>query len=219
MTSNVDNLLSVAASSLYSKIHDKLWVTLNQVWHYPPLNWKSKLKWKFWLWFFNFSKFAMTFVKYLLANFLFHFNSPLGSGSKRSLMRTWIRIRIIMYSRYADFTNIVSFLGDKSDWLWHLLLQSGPHLWPIRGGRLAVELQLLLLQQEDEEDCPLHLPRPLALQPGNREHGTNWENCCCGLGGSAVKLDLYLYRYRYVFSFGKNYPWWHVRQIRIWGSA
>ena len=36
MTSNVDNLLSVAASSLYSKIHDKLWVTLNQVRHYPP---------------------------------------------------------------------------------------------------------------------------------------------------------------------------------------
>jgi hypothetical protein len=31
VTSNVDNLLSVAASSLYSKIHDKLWVTLNQV--------------------------------------------------------------------------------------------------------------------------------------------------------------------------------------------
>jgi len=30
VTSNVDNLLSVAASSLYSKIHDKLWVTLNQ---------------------------------------------------------------------------------------------------------------------------------------------------------------------------------------------
>ena len=30
MTSNVDNLLSVAASSLYSKIHDKLWITLNQ---------------------------------------------------------------------------------------------------------------------------------------------------------------------------------------------
>jgi hypothetical protein len=30
VTSNVDNLLSVAASSLYSKIHDKLWITLNQ---------------------------------------------------------------------------------------------------------------------------------------------------------------------------------------------
>lgn len=30
VTSNVDNLLSVAANSLYSKIHDKLWITLNK---------------------------------------------------------------------------------------------------------------------------------------------------------------------------------------------
>ena len=30
MTSNVDNVLSVAASSLFSKIHDKLWITLNE---------------------------------------------------------------------------------------------------------------------------------------------------------------------------------------------
>jgi len=30
VTNNVDNLLSLAASSLYSKIHDKLWVTLNE---------------------------------------------------------------------------------------------------------------------------------------------------------------------------------------------
>jgi len=30
VTSNVDNLLSVAASSLFSNIHDKLWVTLNK---------------------------------------------------------------------------------------------------------------------------------------------------------------------------------------------
>jgi len=30
VTSNVDNLMSVAASSLFSNIHDKLWITLNQ---------------------------------------------------------------------------------------------------------------------------------------------------------------------------------------------
>jgi len=30
VTSNVDSLMSVAASSLFSKIHDKLWITLNQ---------------------------------------------------------------------------------------------------------------------------------------------------------------------------------------------
>jgi len=30
VTSNVDNVLSVAASSLFSKIHDKLWITLNE---------------------------------------------------------------------------------------------------------------------------------------------------------------------------------------------
>ena len=39
MTSNLDNLLSVAASSLYIKILNKLWVRLDQVqyYHYPPL--------------------------------------------------------------------------------------------------------------------------------------------------------------------------------------
>ena len=54
-----------------------------------------------------------------------------------------------------------------------------------------MELQLLLLQQEDEEDCPLHLPRTLALQPGNREHGTNGENCCGfrRIRGKIVVLD------------------------------
>lgn len=30
MTSNVDNLLSVAANSLFGKIHDQLWITLNK---------------------------------------------------------------------------------------------------------------------------------------------------------------------------------------------
>ena len=34
VTSTVNNLLSVVA--IYIKIHNKLWVTLNQVQHYPP---------------------------------------------------------------------------------------------------------------------------------------------------------------------------------------
>lgn len=60
----------------------------------------------------------------------------------------------------------MTFLGDKLDGLRHLLLQPGPHFRPLWRGRLAVELQLFLLQQEDEEDCPLHLQGPLPVQSG-----------------------------------------------------
>ena len=90
MTSNLDNLLSVAASSLYIKILNKLWVRLDQVqyYHYPPfpqphlLNWKSKST-------------VPVSIKILNKNMcktFFYFHSLTGSGSNWILMETWIRI-------------------------------------------------------------------------------------------------------------------------------
>ncbi len=81
------------------------------------------------------------------------------------------------------------FAGDKFDGLRHLLVQSGPDVRSLWRGRLALELQLLLLQQEDEEDRSLHLSRSLPLQSGTV---LTFHFQCCGIRIRIRRIHMFL---------------------------
>lgn len=83
---------------------------------------------------------------------------------------------------------------DQLERLRHLQFQSGHDLRSIRRTRLPVVVQLLLLQQEDEADRVLHLPR----QQVSGICLWVWIiSCCCG-----HRRRSFLFWMRFVFCLG-----------------